>query len=92
MSSALTEKIPATRVTFVVDDYTFRFLQEAYTHTTSDELWVWEYSEDIQYDVFLPCEDCGDRYQMENYACPNNQGYCVECCECDEHSLEVNND
>lgn len=84
----LTEKVPAIRTTLVVDEYTFRFLTEAHIQSGSDELWVWESTEDIEYEVFLPCEECGDRYQMENYACSNNQGYCIECCECEEHFPE----
>lgn len=85
MSTVLTEMIPAVRVTLVVDDDTLNFLNEAYIHSGSDELWVWETIEDIQYEIFLPCEECGDRYQMENYACPNNQGYCTDCCGCEDH-------
>lgn len=88
MSQILTEKIPAIRATFIVDDDTYSFLLEAYTHRMDEELWVIDTVEDIEYEVFVPCEDCGSRYQMENYACSNNQGYCLDCCECDEHFPE----
>lgn len=81
----LTEKIRAIRVTFVVDDDVFQFLSRAHMMTENGELWDWESTEDIDYEVFIPCEECDSRSAMENYACTNNQGYCSDCCECDEH-------
>lgn len=85
MSTVLTEKVPAIRVTFIVDEDTYNFLLEAYTHKMDGELWEFDGVEDIEHDVFLPCEDCGSRSIMEEYACPYNQGYCTDCCQCDEH-------
>lgn len=81
----LTETTRAIRATFVVDESTYNFLLEAYTHKMDGELWVIETVEDIDYEVFIPCEDCASTYAMEEYACPYNQGYCSDCCQCDEH-------
>ena len=81
----LTEKVKAIRVTFVVDEGTNNFLSKGHAFSQSDELWIWESSEDIDYEVFIPCEECDSRAAMEEYACTNNQGYCSDCCECDEH-------
>lgn len=36
----------------------------------------------------LPCEDCGRPIDEEQ--CPNNRGYCVDCCACPEHTEEEN--
>lgn len=85
MSTVLTEKVKAIRVTFVVDEGTYNFLSKGHSFSQSDELWIWESSEDIDYELFIPCEECDSRAAMEEYACPNNQGYCTDCCECDEH-------
>ena len=92
----LTEQVRAIRATFVVDESTYNFLLEAYTHKMDGELWVIETVEDIDYEVTLPCEDCASTYSMEEYACTNNQGYCADCCGCDEHfpanSLDISDE
>ena len=62
MSSILTEKIPATRVTFVVDDYTLKFLSRAHLQTEPDEIWIWESSEDIEYEY--PGESLDNHIQL----------------------------
>lgn len=36
-----------------------------------------------------PCEDCG-KADMDEYACPEDKGYCLDCCDCDEHRAEDN--
>jgi hypothetical protein len=84
----LTEKIKAYRVKFIVDDDTLAFLGKYHGYQESDELWYWEDTEEIQYEVFKPCEDCGSRSMMESYACPTNGGYCTDCCYCEEHFPE----
>lgn len=83
------ETVPATRVTFVVDEDTYTFLSKAHSFNENDELWVWEDSEDIQYVTYIPCGDCGLRSQMAEYACPYNEGYCTDCCYCEEHFPET---
>ena len=30
------------------------------------------------------CEGCG-KGQMDEYACPSDDGYCLDCCMCEEH-------
>jgi hypothetical protein len=40
------------------------------------------------------CLDCGKEYThegewiMDTFACPYDEGYCVNCCECEEHEGE----
>lgn len=86
----LTEKVPATRVTFVVDEDTYKYLSTAHGYSESDELWIWESSEDTEVERFIPCGDCGSRTMMEEWACPYNEGYCMDCCICPEHFPEEN--
>jgi hypothetical protein len=30
------------------------------------------------------CKDCNAAC-MEDFACPNDEGYCIDCCGCDDH-------
>lgn len=42
----------------------------------------------------LVCEDCGNKWTyegewvMDNYACPDDEGYCLNCCMCAEHATD----
>lgn len=49
--------------------------------------------------VTLPiCADCETRYTdegelvMDTYACPNDEGYCLNCCACEEHDTDNGDD
>ena len=88
----LTEKVPAYRVKFIVDEDTLEFLGKHHGYQMDGELWFWEDTEEIEAEVFKPCEDCGSRNMMESYACPNNEGYCMDCCYCPEHFPEYHNE
>ena len=82
------ETIPAYRLTFVVDEDTMKFLGKSHGYQMDGELWFWEDTKEIQYEVFKPCEDCGSRSMMETDACPYNEGFCLDCCFCTVHYPE----
>lgn len=83
--SLITEKVKAYKVTFIVDEDAFGYLAKSHGYTEGDELWLWEDTEEIEYERPMPCEDCGSRSMMEEYACTTNEGFCTDCCMCEEH-------
>lgn len=71
------------KVTLTLDEKWFKFLSEALSPdlTEEGEVLRWESHEDLG---FEPCEDC-TKADMDEFACPDNEGYCLDCCHCEEH-------
>ena len=78
------ETIKARRVTFTVDQDAFEFLAKAHAYNEDGELWIWEDSSDEFDHEREYCDDCGSYTMMEDMACPFNEGYCLDCCNCEE--------
>lgn len=39
---------------------------------------------------FAPCADCGAT-DMDEYTCPDQQEFCLDCCGCPEHIVDEHN-
>lgn len=72
----------AYRVTFLVDVDTFQFLSRSHLMSEDGELWDWESTVDVDFEMET-CDDCGSRSMMMDYKCPYQQEFCLDCCGCE---------
>jgi hypothetical protein len=71
------------KVTLTLDEGWYKALQDVLNPTLREtgEVLRWESVEVLP---FEPCKGC-DKEDMDEYACFNDKGYCLDCCDCEEH-------
>lgn len=74
------------KVTLTLDEAWFDALQKVFSPELVErgEVCRWEKVVDLEID---PCLDC-KKADMDEYACYDNRGYCLDCCHCEEHEGE----
>ena len=73
------ETIKAHRVTYLVDDDTWAFLSKAHGYSESNEMWIWENTEDVVVEV-ESCDVCGT-YFYDEFEYVLTDGKCEWCYE-----------
>ncbi len=74
------------KITLTVDDGWYKFLQDN-TLPEVGEVFRWDKVVDLEIE---PCLDC-KKSDMDEFACYDNRGYCLDCCGCPEHIVDEHN-
>lgn len=71
------------KVTLTVDEGWFKVLGEQLAPTLREtgEVLRWDKVVDL---LVEPCLDC-KKEDMDEFACDQDEGYCLDCCGCEEH-------
>ena len=74
------------KVTLTVDEGWFKVLDEHLSPTLREtgEVLRWDKVVDLLVD---PCLDC-KKEDMDEFACDQDDGYCLDCCGCEEHRAD----